>query len=259
MTSTRLRPRPAGGYARCEERSRRPAGALSVQPTSALRIASMPDSTCATIGVTCSNEPLRAVFTSSAHARATESAPTMATLPCSECAARNSASRSPFAGGLADRFHLARAVAHQRIDELRDEPARAARFEAAQVPRDFAGGVRCVRACVYQLRLPSTVLAQPLERVAAESDELLCREIGRELFGQLQAYGAPSRARHFRTRGRRAQHRRDRGRDCRARSARAPANRPDRARGAATAALRRGAAGAPRSCRAADARAARDR
>ena len=59
-----------------------------VQPTSALRIASMPDSSCATIGSTCSNEPLRAVLTSSAHARATESAPTMATLPCSEWAAR---------------------------------------------------------------------------------------------------------------------------------------------------------------------------
>ena len=35
-----------------------------------------------------------------AHARATESAPTMATLPCSECAARYSASRSPSAAAL---------------------------------------------------------------------------------------------------------------------------------------------------------------
>ena len=75
-------------------------GSFEAQPTSALRMASMPDSSCATIGVTCSNEPLRAVLTSSAHARATESAPTIATLPCSEWAARKSASRSPLAAAL---------------------------------------------------------------------------------------------------------------------------------------------------------------
>ena len=56
----------------------------------------MPDSTSDTIGVTCSSEPLRAVFTSSAHARATESAPTMATLPCSEWAARSDAEKAEF-------------------------------------------------------------------------------------------------------------------------------------------------------------------
>ena len=41
-------------------------------------------------------------------------------------------------GGFANSLHLTRAFAHERVDELRDQPARPARLEAAQVPRDFA-------------------------------------------------------------------------------------------------------------------------
>ena len=135
--------------------ARRPAR-CSVQPTSALRIASMPDSSCDTIGVDLLERALaRGLDELGARARDGIGADDGdAALQRVGRAIQRLAIAAR--GGLADGFHLARALAHERIDELRDEPARPARLEAAQVPSDFAGGIGWYRDCS-----PSTVCRLP--------------------------------------------------------------------------------------------------
>ena len=101
----------------------------------------MPDSTCATIGVTCSNEPLaRGLDELGARARDGIGADDGdAALQRVGRAIERLAVAAR--GGFAHGFHLAGALAHERVDELRDEPSRPARLEAAQVPSDFAGRI----------------------------------------------------------------------------------------------------------------------
>ena len=56
--------------------------------------------------------------------------------------------------------------------------------------RDLAGGVRC-RVDISHVGPITVGLAETLETVAAELDELLCGEIRRELFGQLERVSLP--------------------------------------------------------------------
>ena len=122
--------------------SRRRASDATSQPTSALRMASMP-------GLDLHHDrrdlieravPAR-VFTSSAH----DARDRIGADDRDAALQRVRRAKQGFAiaarGGFADRLHLTGALAHERVDELRDEPARPARLEAAQVPRHFAGRI----------------------------------------------------------------------------------------------------------------------
>ncbi len=158
----------------------------SVQPTRALRIASMPVSTSAKIGSSSSNELPRDFLTSSPHARATESAPTIETLPCSECADRYNASRSEV-----DRAFLTACSCAELSPIIESMSCATRRCD----PRDSSE-----RRCWVTSRAGSDVVftlllaivhMQPLQAVAAKFDQLLCRRIGRKFFRQAERAPIP--------------------------------------------------------------------
>ena len=144
-------------------------------------------------------------------------------------------------GCVPKRLHLARALAHERIDELRDEPARSALLRGSRRWRvtspDGVGRLDAQRHSCSAARADCRQI----------SDELLRRQIGRRTPPSDPACAAPNREPHSHTRGRRAHQVATIAIEiAEPEVRRAPANRPDTARGAATAAPRRCAGGARR-------------